>query len=79
MLTLPAPDVAAGDYVFPPKCDGAHRITSIRTDDSRTPTVPMVHLTFTEGTWSVRTTTDVRVAFSGVSLCTLDHNTRTEV
>lgn len=77
MIELPAPAIAPGDYVFPPKCDGAHRVLSTRTDDSRTPHAPMVHLFLTHHTpalWSVRPTSSVRVAFSGVTLCTVDHN-----
>jgi len=78
MITLPVPDVSTGDYVFPPKCDGAHRVRSSYTDDSRTPGAPMVHLTFDQGVWSVRPTSTIVVAFSGVTLCTLDHDAPTE-
>lgn len=79
MITLPVSDIGVGYYVFPPKCNGAHRVLGSHTDDSRTPCVDMVHLALNGGVWSVRPASDLTVAFSGVHLCTIDHDAPQEV
>jgi hypothetical protein len=72
MLTLPARDLNAGDYVYLPQCDGWHRVTGTDANCAWSPGNMTVRVN--GGAWFPKPDTEVRLAFSGVELCSIDHN-----
>lgn len=71
MVNLPARELNTGDYIHPPGCNGWHRVIGVK-HESWCPGNITVRVN--GGAWFPRPDTLVRIAFSGVELCSLNHD-----
>lgn len=80
-ISLPAAAIIPGDYVTHSRCDGYHWVRYVESADAKYPGANMVHIEVTTadgvGIYTVRRTTPVEIAFSGVDMCSIHHNALT--